>query len=226
MDLRENRVHQRVDVTIDVKIVTKKSRYIGKLKNLSKGGAGLEISENIGREKDQLELQIPLPGEIEITVTSEIVRVQEKDGTYFYGLRFDSIDNSLQSHLLTLIETLLKHSAGDQRKFPRVYRRIPIRYKHLSELEAVLENISMGGLSMIVDRPHILYDPIEISVPDLRGREFLILQGKVIHQLPMPLSSPPKFRIGIEFDELADIEKKCLHEFILHILDLKKSLPA
>lgn len=226
MDLRENRVHQRVDVTIDVKVISKKSKHVGKLKNLSKGGAGLEIDQNIGLENDQIELLIPLPGEIEITVTSEIVRVEKKDRTYFYGLRFDSIDSSLQSHLLTLIETLLKHSGGDQRKFPRVYRRIPIRYKQLAELEAVLENISMGGLSMVVDRPHVLYDPIEVSVPDLKGREFLILQGKVIHQVVLPLSSSSKYRLGIEFDELSAIEKKCLHEFILHILDLKKNLTA
>ena len=224
MDLRENRVHQRVDVTIDVKIVSKTSKHVGKLKNLSKGGAGLEIAEAIGKEKDQIELLIPLPGEIEITVTSEIVRIEKTGPSYFYGLRFDAIDNSLQSHLLNLIETLLKHSAGDQRKFPRVYRRLPIRYKQLSELEAVLENISMGGLSMIVDKPHVLYDPVEVSVPDLRGREFLILQGKVIHQSPMPLSNPSKYRIGIEFDELSGIEKKCLLEFILHLLDLKKTL--
>lgn len=219
MSLRENRRHQRVDVAIDVRVTRGDRASVGKLSNLSRGGAGLRSETDFGGVGDRIELAIPLPGGIEVTVTSEVVRKNERDGALFYGLRFDSLESNLQSHLLSLIETLIRHSTGDQRKYARVYRRIPIRYRHLSELGAVLENISMGGISMIVDRPHVLHDAIDVAVPDLVGGEFMTLGGKIVHQSPVRTEDGPRYRIGIEFNAITDGQKNALHGLILRILD-------
>ncbi|MCB0308765.1 MAG: PilZ domain-containing protein [Bdellovibrionales bacterium] len=222
MKTKENRAHQRVDVAIDIHVQSNDNSIPAILKNLSKAGAGIESKKELGEKNQLIELLVPLPGDIQVTVVAKIVRTEISNDNFFYGLRFDQIEKNTQKHLLSLIETLVKSSPKDRRKYARVARRIPLRFKQLHELEAILENISLGGIAMITEQPQTLYDEIEVSIPDLKGREFLILRGRVIRQSPIFEFKNVSYEIGIEFNQLNDIEKNCLHEFILHILELRK----
>lgn len=223
MHLKEKRAHQRVDVSLQVQVLTTDGYQNAKLVNLSKGGAGLSCPPGTELPEKLTTIAIPLPGDITLSVQCSVKRKVKSNDGCFYGLKFNELEKIHQEHLLSLIETIVTHaSSNERRKATRVARRIPIKYKHLHELEAVLENISLGGLSMIVETPHIVYDAIEVTIPDLNGREFLILKGKLLHQTTFIQGGQSFYKLGIEFTELTDIEKACLKGLIMHILNLKK----
>ena len=69
-----------------------------------------------------------------------------------------------------------------RRAHPRVARRIEIRFGQLDDLRAILEDISSGGLLMTVAEPLVLYEEIDVTVPDLGGGELLILHARVVNQ--------------------------------------------
>lgn len=216
----EKRVHARVEVVTEIRVSGPEGFQEGELRDLSKGGAGVWLEQPAGQIGDTLELFLPFPGGIEIAVMAEILRVTQTGRGYLHGVRFQLVEPAMREKLIDLIESLLKSKGSETRKHARVSHRIPIQLGKLSDLQATVENISMGGLAMVVKEPLVLDEEVEVTIPDTNGEPLLLLKGKVINQHHVE-DHQDRYRVGLEFKGLTEVARACLRQLLESILKVK-----
>ena len=145
------------------------------LRDLSKGGARFVAPKPVGRVGETIELFLP----------SLIGRGHHGDGRGHPLDRGQPTATSSRCASTLSIRRCASRSTissrccstatgGGQRSSPRVSRRMDIRFGQLGELRAILEDISRGGLAMTVADPLVLYEDLEVTVPDTIGEQLLI----------------------------------------------------
>ena len=101
---------------------------------------------------------------------AEIIRAQPGGDGHMVAVRFDAVDPAMRQPLNELIEVLLH---GDGRRPARGTARGAPHGHPLSASSAscarILEDISRGGLAMTVADPLVLYEELEVTVPDTGG---------------------------------------------------------
>ena len=126
----------------------------------------------------------------------------------------------MRQPLNDLIEVLLiDDAAAASAPSPRVSRRMDIRYGNLGELRAILEDISRGGLAMTVADPLVLYEELEVTVPDTGGEQLLILRARVVHQRAVEHDGETVYRVGLEFANLRIETRRCLDGLLKTVLE-------
>ena len=215
----ENRVHARIHVSTTITVASPEGNVDATLRDLSKGGARFVTPKPIGRVGETIELFLPsLSGE-EITVMAEIIRSTEATDGCTVAVRFDAVDPAMRQPLNDLIEVLLTATGGGQRSSPRISRRMDIRFGQLGELRAILEDISRGGLAMTVADPLVLYEDLEVTVPDTVGDQLLILRARVVHQRAVAIDGEAVYRVGLEFGNMRTEARRCLNDLLKTVVE-------
>jgi c-di-GMP-binding flagellar brake protein YcgR len=215
----ENRVHARIHVSTTITVASPDGNIEATLRDLSKGGARFVTPRAIGRVGETIELFLPsLSGE-DITVMAEIIRATEGKDGHTTAVRFDAVDPAMRQPLNDLVEVLLGATGGGQRSSPRVARRMDIRYGQLGELRAILEDISRGGLAMTVADPLVLYEELEVTVPDTVGDQLLILRARVVHQRAVDVEGEMVYRVGLEFGNMRTEARRCLSDLLKTVME-------
>ncbi len=217
----EQRVHARIHVSTKIEVSTPAGKMVeAELKDLSKGGARFEVAASVGAVGETLELFLPSLDGAEIAVMAQVIRHTLGPGqAHTFAVRFDLVEPAMQQALLDLIEVLLSTSGGGRRAHPRVARRIEIRFGQLDDLRAILEDISTGGLLMTVAEPLVLYEEIDITVPDLGGGELLILHARIVNQRPLVKDDLTVYRVGLEFTSMRPEAHRLLKELLLSVVE-------
>jgi Tfp pilus assembly protein PilZ len=216
----ENRVHARIHVSTTIQVATPAGMVDAELRDLSKGGACFQIAESIGEVGETVELFLPSLDKSEIAVMGQITRLTPlPSGLKEYGVRFDVVEPKMREQLLELIEVLLSASGGGRRSHPRVARRIEIRFGQLLDLAGILEDISQGGLMMTVNEPLVLYEEVDVSVPDTSGGELLILHGRVVNQREVKRETERVWRVNLEFTQMRPEAKSCVEALLRAVMD-------
>lgn len=215
----EHRVHARIHVSTNIEVATPDGNVEAQLRDLSKGGARFVSRAPVGQVGDTIELFLPSLMGDDIAVMAQIIRVQEGADGYTVAVRFDAVDPQMRLPLQELIEVLLTATGGGTRAAPRVARRMDIRYGQLGELRAILEDISRGGLAMTVAEPLVLYEDLEVTVPDTAGDQLLILRARVVHQRAVEHDGETVYRVGLEFSGLRTETRRCLSELLKSVME-------
>jgi c-di-GMP-binding flagellar brake protein YcgR len=226
MDGSEKRVHARAQIEGEVRVSGPGGVETGKLVDISKGGAGVLLPAAVGTVGETVEIFIEFHESLEIAVMAEIQRVKREEQGFFVGVRFNLVEPAMQKRLVGLIEHLLvkeNSEADGKRQHTRVAHRLPVTYGKLADLKAMIQNISMGGLAMTVDEPLVLYEQIEVTIPEPSGRDLLLLNGEVMNQHPIEQDGKTRYRIGIKFKDLSPIAKECLKTFLAKVTDVSSS---
>jgi c-di-GMP-binding flagellar brake protein YcgR len=228
MSGEEQRVHARIQVStsIEVKRADGGERRPATLRDLSKGGARFVVEGTIGKSGEQIELYLPSLSGPDISVTAEIIRATPGGDGETIACRFDEVAPEMRQPLLDLIEVLLSTSGGAARRHARVARRMDIGFADLVELRSVLEDISNGGLTMTVSSPLVLYEELDMTVPDTNGDQLLILHARVVSQKvlpPEPGTPETLYRVGLEMAALRPETRRCLESLLATVVEL---LPA
>ncbi len=214
----DRRVHVRVQVETKVRVSAPNGVFEGQVRDLSKGGAGIYLDEVVGKQGDSIELFLPIEEGDDIVVMAEILRVVYTSRGILHGTRFQMVEPSMREKLLELIEKLVKEAGGGKRKHARLSQRLPIEVDNLKDFKANIENISMGGLAMVVEEPLVLDQEVELSIPDLEGNELLVVKGRVIHQTQLSEEYAQGCRVGLEFEELSAEDRTLLAKLLVDIL--------
>lgn len=218
VDLREKRKHHRIELEYPVSVAVAGRVLPAELKDLSKGGAKVAFAFEGDFDDEGVELQLRIPDGLSISVACVIRRKTAMDGRIELGLEFRTADAALRVQLSTLMQFFLSGEHAGDGDHPRVAKRLPIGFKNLSDLESTLENISMGGVALTVERELPLYEEVELSIPNVDGAELLVVKGQVVHQYPV--ENTDYFRVGVEFKELPAASKRCLQALMYEILEL------
>jgi c-di-GMP-binding flagellar brake protein YcgR len=217
----DQRVHARIHVQTKIDVVGMDGRRLeAELRDLSKGGARFEVAAVLGDVGQAIQLFLPSLTGTDITVSAEIIRRTEADGgKQMYAVRFDDVEEEKRDQLLELIEVLLTTSGGGRRMHPRVARRIEVRFGQLDDLRAILEDISAGGLLMTVNEPLVLYEEIDITVPDLGGGELIILHARIVNQRAENRGPNQVYRVGMEFTNLRPETHRVITALLQSVLE-------
>lgn len=216
----EQRIHARIHVSTKIEVSTPAGMFEAELKDLSKGGARFEVAQPIAEVGETVELLLPSLDRGEIAVMAAVIRAFPSDnGGQLYAVRFDVVEPSMQQGLADLMEVLLSASGGGRRAHARVARRVEVRVGQLAEFRAILEDVSGGGLTMAVDQPLVLYEELDITLPDLAGKELLILSARVVNQRAVEADGKLTYRVGFEFIHLRPEASRCLHELLRTVLE-------
>jgi c-di-GMP-binding flagellar brake protein YcgR len=215
----ENRVHARIHVSTTITVASPGGNIEATLRDVSKGGARFVTPMPVGRVGETIELFLPsLMGE-DITVMAEVIRSTEGPDGHTVAVRFDAVDPAMRQPLNDLIEVLLTATGGGQRSSPRISRRMDIRFGQLGELRAILEDISRGGLAMTVAAPLVLYEDLEVTVPDTIGEQLLIVRARVVHQRAIEVDGETVYRVGLEFSNLRTETRRCLNDLLKTVVE-------
>jgi hypothetical protein len=229
MSGEEQRVHARIQVStsIEVRPADGSDRRPATLKDLSKGGARFVVGGPIGRAGEQIELYLPSLSGPDISVNAQIIRATPGPDGETIACRFDEVAEEMRQPLLDLIEVLLSTSGGGARRHARVARRMDIGFADLNELRSVLENIVAGGLTMTVSSALVLYEELDITVPDTNGDQLLILHARVVSQKVLPPEGggggEMLYRVGLEMAALRPETRGCLESLLAAVVE---QLPA
>lgn len=217
----EQRVHSRIHVSTQIQVSSDSGMVEAELKDLSMGGARFEAGVEVGQVGGTVEIFLPSLDRNEIVVMAQIVRHESvPEGPHTFAVRFDLVEPAMQQSLVDLLGVLLSSmSGGEARAHPRVARRIEIRFGQLEELRGILENISSGGLMMTVPEPLVLYERLDVTVPDLSGGELLILHAQVVNQRSVSREERTVYRVGLEFDPLRPETAKCLDALLHEVIE-------
>ena len=221
MSGEEQRVHARIHVSTKIEVATPQGIVEAELRDLSKGGARFFVAQPVGGVGETVELFLPSLSGVEIVVMSEIIRSQPapKDGGHSVAVRFDVVEPAMREQLLELIDVLLSTTGGGRRAHARVARRIEIHFGQLDDLRAILEDISTGGLLMTVSEPLVLYEEVDVTVPDMGGGELLILHARVVNQRPITKEGVQSFRVGLEFGSMRPEAQRLLAELLRSVAE-------
>ncbi len=225
MSGEEQRVHARIQVStsIEVRRAAGGDRRSAVLKDLSKGGARFVVAGSVGTAGDELELYLPSLSGPDITVSAQIIRATPGPDGETIACRFDEVAPEMRQSLLDLIEVLLSTSGGHARRNARVARRMDITFGDLTELRGILHDIMAGGLAMTVVTPLVLYEELDITVPDTNGDQLLILHARVVNQRVLPITAPDEetlYRVNLETAQLRPETRRCLDGLLQTVLEL------
>jgi c-di-GMP-binding flagellar brake protein YcgR len=221
MSGEEQRVHARIQVSTSIEVARlgREDRKPATLKDLSKGGARFVVVGGIGQAGEQIDLFLPSLAGPDIAVSAEIIRATPGADGDTIACRFDEVAPDMRQPLLDLIEVLLSTSSGIHQRHARVARRMDIGFSDLGELRNVLEEISAGGLTMDVGAPLVLYEELDITVPDTNGDQLLILHARVVSQKVVANGAASVYRVGLEVAALRPETRRCLDSLLETVLE-------
>jgi c-di-GMP-binding flagellar brake protein YcgR len=220
MSGEEQRVHARIHVSTKIEVSTPQGLVEAELKDLSKGGARFQVAQPVGARGETIELFLPSLSGVEIAVMAEIIRVADVSDGQMVAVRFDVVEPAMREQLLELIDVLLSTTGGGRRAHARVARRIEIHFGALDDLKAILEDISSGGLLMTVSEPLVLYEEVDVTVPDMAGGELLILHARVVNQRQVAHDGEaPVYRVGLEFGSMRPEAQRLLGELLRSVAE-------
>ncbi len=211
----DHRVHARIGVSTQIEVNGPDGVSPAELRDLSKGGARFFTAQPLGQEGDTIELFLPSLTSGDIAVMAQIIRIRDLEGGRLYGVRFDAVEPALQKGLSDLIELLLDTGLVQNHAQRRI-RRIEVRPTQPSELKGTLGDIRAGTLLMTLAEALSLYEEVEIVVPDLTGRDLLVVPGRVSHQrrVERPGGGGAQFQVGIDFSGVRAETRRCLDALI------------
>jgi c-di-GMP-binding flagellar brake protein YcgR len=222
MSGEENRIHARIHVSTKIEVATPEGIVEAELKDLSKGGARFVTAQPVGAVGDTIEVFLPSLSGVEITVLAEVIRTAPtaNGSGHQVAVRFDVVEPAMREQLRELIDVLLSTTGGGRRAHARVARRIEIHFGHLDDLQAILEDISTGGLLMTVAEPLVLYEEVDVSVPDMGGGELLILHARVVNQRAVTKDGGgTAYRVGLEFGSMRPEAQRLLVELMRSVAE-------
>jgi hypothetical protein len=209
----EHRIHARIHVSTKIDVAGPDGITEAELRDLSKGGARFLVPTSVGGPGDTIELFLPSLEGSDIVVMAQIIRDESQTVGRMVAVRFDAVEPAMQKGLSDLVELLLS-TAGGERARTRVARRVEVHFGQLVELRGILHDIANGSLLMTIPEPLVLYEEIDVTVPDMSGAELLILHARVAHQRKTVKDERPVYQVGLEFAEMRSEALRCVGELL------------
>jgi c-di-GMP-binding flagellar brake protein YcgR len=199
--LEEKRQQIRISISAPIHVLppNTKAPFAAKLENISWGGAAFNVDRCIGEVGDRVQVILPSFRGRRIKVQSEIIRASYDSDGQACVVRFSKLRTADETILQQLLECLTKSGGDDgQRTNARLARRIDIQYDDVNELRARLEDISNGGLSIMLPEPMDVDQSLLVAISTTDEQCELLLRARVVRQQEVYFSELRMFRVSLE----------------------------
>lgn len=213
----ERRQSARIETHMDTTIKVGEIPHGLILVDVSYSGAGCIIDKDIiiPLHRD-LEIKLEHKGEHLILPAVALHSFSYSETHNKLGLKFNQLSQQQKDFIQDFVYDLLSKKNDPKRLGPRIKTKISIHTLTKDKALAVLENISLGGLSIRCPKKIDVHDFIDIELPLKQSRDHLICSGKVVHV--KELIANKSYKVGIQFIELPQQIKQQLHFWMLEIL--------
>jgi len=212
----------RINIHAPVTLCTSEQgqRVAAELRNISWGGALVLAADFPVTAGDTVWLYLPVGRGQDIPVQGTVLRAGAQAAQREIALRFDSINPDDEPRFRRVLEILLAQPDEDGRRAePRLVQRLEIEYGDAGELRATLEDISAGGLMLIVPDPLELQQSLLIALSSVDSPHTIELRARVVHQTALPEKDVELYRVGLAFEypspELRERIADLIHQLVL-----------
>ncbi len=216
----EKRKFGRIQHVFSVSVEFQNQTFEAELQSLSKEGASLTSIHLPVSLHDQVKLGIEHSSNPNIELQAKIIWVKEEEQPPVFGVKFESPSSSQEGKILSLMKDFLNDSPRGGRRHPRISRRVPARFSEEEELKAMLENISLGGLALIVETPLQPQDQIEVEIFPSPSSPPLIVGGRVVYCTSVKQTGRSAYRVGVEFKELTEKTLSEIQQLMDRLMEL------
>lgn len=155
-----------------------------------------------------------LDGQHAVTLEAAVVRHEAQSGSEARpgaAVRFEPMSRLAAAELDLLIATILKGPGGDRRARPRVAALLRVHCRTDSELDAVTQDISAGGIGLVCEQVLAVGDRVEVEIRAPSGSQ-LPLWARVRRVKP-PGPNTPQI-VGLEFEGLSEASRSDLERLL------------
>lgn len=215
---RQYRINIHAPVTLST--ADQGQRFAAELRNVSWGGALVRTADFPAVAGDTVWLYLPVGRGRDIPVQGTVLRDTGQAAEREIALRFDSIRPDDEPRFRRVLEILLAQPDEDGRRAePRLVQRLDIEYGDTGELRATLEDISAGGLMLVVPDPLELQQSLLVALSSVDSPHTIELRARVVHQTCLPGEEVALYRVGLAFEypspELRERLAALIHELVL-----------
>lgn len=209
----ERRSHARIAVEIPCTLSAASGECDALMRDISAVGAKLVSATRIADDYEGLELRVePAGAHAGLLVKARVMYQRERDEGIVTGVQFLDLDADAHRALTSFLAAALGGEGGGLRKHPRVSRRIEIVCSTKKRAKAVLEDISRGGVALVLPADEAaLGDPIEVSVMIGKLDRPLELRGEVVRTA---LDAEGNCHCGVRLHELTPGSAKLLDKLL------------
>ncbi|HMQ11443.1 MAG TPA: PilZ domain-containing protein [Oligoflexia bacterium] len=219
MTVIERRKSARIETRSKAIIKTSEQNYDVTLIDVSHHGAGCLVKKNIAVPLGQ-DIQLTLfnsVGTEVFTLTATILHAFSFDqDNNKLGIKFNDINEDKKQLIADYVYQILSQDGGNRREQPRITTRIAMQALPKEKALAILENISMGGLSIICSQYLSVNDPIDIQLPLNNENDLLSCSGKVIHV--KEIIAGQQYKVGVQFDNIPNHISKQIEHWMMTLL--------
>ena len=213
----ERRIHARIETELPCTIVGGKTSVPARMVDLSRGGAQLIAAPGIAAVGDSLTLEVQLPtSPTPVTILGEVFRIEGEAEESRYALRFSIVEPKQREDLTRFLTELLAGKGIGRRSHPRVYRRIPVRFRTARELRAVMDNISRGGMGVECDAPLVVDETVIVDIGAEGIYDSVEIDAVVTHVRSI---SGDRYQVGLQFVSLTKAKQDQLDGLIERLLE-------
>ncbi len=137
---------------------------------------------------------------------------------YNTSVRFTLLHHKNESRLDNLLEILLDSTDEKDRQHPRFAHRIDVTLWNLKEFKSTLEDISNGGMKIIMPNPVKLNESIQIQLDATDEGYSLNLRARVIRQTTIDISNTIMYQMALKFEHPTDEFHSMVHTLMKNIM--------
>ncbi len=139
----------RIEASLECTVASADQTVDAKVVNVSRGGVALLAEAGLAKEGETVSLMLDrAEGSISLAVSGTVVRIVGEGVDTVYGVNFEPLPPDSEEQLLALLTLLATGRGAGRREFPRVAARVSVRCKSRERFNALLNNLSCGGLSI------------------------------------------------------------------------------
>lgn len=219
MTVIERRKSARIETRNKALIKTSQQNYDVTLIDVSHHGAGCLVNKNIAVPLSQA-IQLTLfdtSGKEVFTVNAIILHAFSFDpDTNKLGIQFKDVNSEQKQLIADYVYQILSQDGGKRREQPRITTRIAMQALPKDKALAILENISMGGLSIVCSQFLSINDLIDIQLPLNHENDLLSCNGKVIHV--KEIIPGQQYKVGVQFTNIPKHISKQIEHWMMTLL--------
>ncbi|MCC6807715.1 MAG: PilZ domain-containing protein [Deltaproteobacteria bacterium] len=210
-DIEEQRVHVRVLSILPCRLAAVTGEFAGVVLDISRGGARVDAPRRMTSLGEIISLTVEIPTSPKpIAIMAEVLRIEEREHADCLGIRFAAIEPKDAHALQTFIRDIDTRAGGDARRHPRYMRHLEVTLTTLAQFQAVMRDVSRGGMGLTCDVPVVLDEAVKVDVQVPRLPR-LTLPGKVVH---VRSAKAGFYRVGVRFDPLTAETQELLAIFL------------
>jgi len=208
----ERRAHARISVEHACVLLGPEETCAGLVRDVSPVGAQVVAERPVAPEDGDLLFRIEAQeGRQELDVRARVIYARQRLGELVMGLQFVDMDAATHRAVHAYVDAVVAGSGGRQREHPRVQVQVGVVCQTKSEIQAVMRDLSQGGLSVELDEQVETGEPITVTITLGSLPKPLQLSGEVVHVRTLPTG---RQHVGVRFSQLVGDAKATLRSLV------------